>query len=82
LTRSFYTGDTLFVGECGRTDLPDSSPKDLYTSLFSKLSVLENDTEETLSARILEQEHKIYPQAVKLFAEGRLKIEGRKVKII
>jgi phosphoribosylglycinamide formyltransferase-1 len=44
--------------------------------------VLEDDTEETLSARILEQEHKIYPQAIRLFAEGRLKIEGRKVKIM
>lgn len=43
--------------------------------------VLENDTEEILSARILEQEHKIYPQAVKLFAEGKLIIEGRKVII-
>ncbi|MFH1683985.1 MAG: phosphoribosylglycinamide formyltransferase [Candidatus Margulisiibacteriota bacterium] len=43
--------------------------------------VLENDTEETLSARILEQEHKIYPQAIKLFAEGKLIIEGRKVRI-
>ncbi|MFH1577337.1 MAG: phosphoribosylglycinamide formyltransferase [Candidatus Margulisiibacteriota bacterium] len=44
--------------------------------------VLENDTEESLSARILEQEHRIYPQAIKLFAEGRLKIEGKKVKIL
>ncbi|MFC1540797.1 phosphoribosylglycinamide formyltransferase [Candidatus Margulisiibacteriota bacterium] len=43
--------------------------------------VQENDTEETLSARILTQEHKIYPQAIKLFAEGKLKIEGRKVRI-
>jgi phosphoribosylglycinamide formyltransferase-1 len=43
--------------------------------------VLEDDSEETLSARILEQEHKIYPQAIKLFAEGRLKMEGRRVKI-
>ena len=43
--------------------------------------VLENDTEETLSARILEQEHRIYPEAIKLFAEGRLKIEGRRVRI-
>ena len=48
----------------------------------SSVPVLENDTEETLSARILEQEHKIYPQAIKLFAEGKLKIIGRKVKII
>lgn len=44
--------------------------------------VLEDDTEESLSERILEQEHKIYPQAIKLFAEGRLKIEGRRVKIV
>jgi len=43
--------------------------------------VLEHDTEETLSERILEQEHKIYPQAIKLFAEGKLKIEGRRVRI-
>jgi phosphoribosylglycinamide formyltransferase-1 len=44
--------------------------------------VLEDDTEESLSARILEQEHKAYPEAVRLIAEGRLKTEGRKVKII
>jgi len=41
--------------------------------------VFESDTEETLSARILEQEHKIYPLAIKLFATGKLKIEGRRV---
>lgn len=43
--------------------------------------VLEDDTEEALSARILEQEHQIYPEAIKLFAEGKLKIEGRRVRI-
>jgi len=47
--------------------------------LQSAVPVLDNDTEDTLSARILEQEHKIYPQAVKLFAQGKLKIVGRKV---
>jgi phosphoribosylglycinamide formyltransferase-1 len=41
--------------------------------------VLQGDTEETLTARILEQEHIIYPEAVKLFVEGKLKIEGRTV---
>ena len=41
--------------------------------------VLPGDTEETLTARILEQEHIIYPEAVKLFTEGKLKIEGRNV---
>ncbi len=43
--------------------------------------VKDDDTEDTLSARILEQEHKIYPEAIKLYCEGKLKIEGRKVKI-
>jgi phosphoribosylglycinamide formyltransferase-1 len=41
--------------------------------------VLPGDTEETLTARILEQEHIIYPEAVRLFTEGKLEIEGRNV---
>jgi phosphoribosylglycinamide formyltransferase-1 len=43
--------------------------------------VLQGDTEETLSARILELEHTIYPEAIQLFAEGRLSIDGRYVQI-
>ncbi|MCM2357394.1 MAG: phosphoribosylglycinamide formyltransferase [Geobacteraceae bacterium] len=43
--------------------------------------VLEGDTEETLSARIVAEEHRIYPEAIGLFAEGRLKVNGRKVSI-
>lgn len=39
------------------------------------------DTEETLAARILNLEHKIFPEAIRLYAEGRLSIEGRVVKI-
>ncbi len=46
------------------------------------VGVTEDDTSETLADRILEQEHKIYPEAVKLFVENRLRIEGCKVKII
>jgi phosphoribosylglycinamide formyltransferase-1 len=46
------------------------------------VEVKEDDTPETLADRILEQEHKIYPEAVKLFVENRLRIEGRKVRII
>ncbi len=46
------------------------------------VEVKEDDTAETLADRILEQEHKIYPEAVKLVVENRLRIEGRKVKII
>src|SRR5213596_3648227 len=40
-----------------------------------------DDTEETLAARILEQEHIFLPLAVRLFAEGRLRVEGHRVKI-
>jgi phosphoribosylglycinamide formyltransferase 1 len=43
--------------------------------------VLDGDTEQTLGARIQKEEHRIYPEAVKLYAEGRLKVEGRKVVI-
>jgi len=41
--------------------------------------VLDNDTEDSLSERILKQEHKVYSQAIQLYAEGRLKVEGRRV---
>ncbi|HPZ43914.1 MAG TPA: phosphoribosylglycinamide formyltransferase [Bacillota bacterium] len=43
--------------------------------------VYDDDTPDTLATRILEQEHKIYPEAIRLYAEGRLKIQGRKVFI-
>jgi phosphoribosylglycinamide formyltransferase 1 len=49
--------------------------------LQAAVPVLDSDTSETLAARILEQEHKIYPRAVQLFAEGRLKVDGRRVLI-
>jgi glyoxylase-like metal-dependent hydrolase (beta-lactamase superfamily II) len=39
------TGDTLFVGECGRTDLPGGSSKDMYDSLFNKILRLDDKTE-------------------------------------
>lgn len=39
----------------------------------------EADTPETLAARILVQEHRIYPRAVQLYAEGRLRVDGRRV---
>lgn len=46
------------------------------------VQVLENDTAETLANRILEQEHRIYPYAVKLFCESKMAIDGRKVRIL
>ncbi len=44
--------------------------------------VLDRDTEDSLSERILKQEHKIYSRAIQLYAEGRLKIDGRRVFVI
>ncbi len=43
--------------------------------------VLEDDTVDSLSARILIEEHRIYPQAIQFFSEGRIRIKGRRVSI-
>lgn len=50
--------------------------------LQAAVPVMEEDTPESLAARVLEQEHRIYPQAIQLFAEGRLVVEGRRVRIL
>lgn len=47
----------------------------------SAVPVKENDTEETLSERILVQEHHIYPLAIEFIAKDKLTIEGRRVKL-
>ena len=44
--------------------------------------VYDADTEDTLSRRILKEEHRIYPQAIRLYAEGKLHVEGRKVRVL
>ena len=49
--------------------------------LQSVVPVTDDDTEETLSARILQEEHKIYSQAVRIVLEGRYKIAGRRVLV-
>ena len=49
--------------------------------LQSIVKVRQNDTQETLAKRILVQEHKIYPEAVRLFAKGKIKVSGRKTII-
>ena len=49
--------------------------------LQEALKVEESDTLDTLEEKIHKLEHKMYPEAIKLFIEGKLKIEGRKVKI-
>ncbi len=48
----------------------------------SAVPVMEDDTVETLAARVQEEERKLYPIAIQLFAEGRLKIEGRHVRVL
>jgi len=50
--------------------------------LQAAVPVLETDTHEDLRVRIQAQEHRIYPEAVRLFAEGRLQLEGRRVRIL
>jgi phosphoribosylglycinamide formyltransferase-1 len=49
--------------------------------LQAVVPVLQDDTEDTLAARILVEEHKIYPESVKLYFEGRLEVRGRRVFI-
>jgi formyltetrahydrofolate-dependent phosphoribosylglycinamide formyltransferase len=44
--------------------------------------VLDDDTPEELAARVFEQECEAYPDAIRLFAEGRLRIEGRRVRVL
>lgn len=57
------------------TDEVDAGP----IVLQAAVPVLDDDTVETLSARILEQEHRILPAAIRLVAEGRLRFDGRRV---
>jgi phosphoribosylglycinamide formyltransferase-1 len=49
--------------------------------LQAAVPVLANDTEATLSARILTEEHRLYPEAIRLFAEGRIEVSGRRVVV-
>ena len=49
--------------------------------LQEAVAVLDGDTEETLSSRILEKEHVLYPLAVKLYCEDAVAVEGRAVRI-
>ena len=53
----------------------DSGPIVMQT----EVPVLPGDTEEKLSARVLKEEHKIYPAALKLLASGKIRIEGDRV---
>jgi phosphoribosylglycinamide formyltransferase-1 len=49
--------------------------------LQAAVPVLDDDTEATLAARILVEEHRLYPEAIRLYAEGRLEVSGRRVSV-
>lgn len=49
--------------------------------LQSSVKVAEDDTVETLKERVLKVEHELLPKAIRLYCEGRLVIEGKKVRI-
>ncbi|MSN25683.1 MAG: phosphoribosylglycinamide formyltransferase [Geobacter sp.] len=68
-----YSGCTVHFVDCGT----DTGP----IILQSVVPVDANDTEETLSAKIQKEEHRIYPAAIKLFVDGKIKVKGRKVLI-
>jgi len=68
-----YSGCTVHFVDCGT----DTGP----IILQSVVPVDTDDTEETLSAKIQREEHRIYPAAIKLFVDGKIKVKGRKVLI-
>ncbi len=59
-------------------EAPDGGP----IILQAIVPVRDDDTLDTLASRIAEQEHILYPEAIRLFAEGRLQVEGRRVRIL
>jgi phosphoribosylglycinamide formyltransferase 1 len=50
--------------------------------LQKAVEIMDDDTEDSLLERVHKEEYRIYPEAIRLFVEGKLKVEGRKVKII
>ena len=50
--------------------------------LQAAVPVEDDDTEDTLAARVLVEEHKIYPRAIELYLKNKLKVEGRMVRIL
>ncbi|MBI5180686.1 MAG: phosphoribosylglycinamide formyltransferase [Nitrospirae bacterium] len=68
-----FSGCTVHFVEVGMDEGP--------IIIQAVVPVKDNDTVDSLSERILKYEHKIYPIAIQLFADGRLKVEGRRVKV-
>jgi len=68
-----YSGCTVHFVDAGM----DTGP----VIIQAVVKIKENDTEESLSKRILKEEHKIYPEAVDLFARKKIKVSGRRTII-
>jgi phosphoribosylglycinamide formyltransferase-1 len=68
-----YSGCTVHFVDCGT----DTGP----IILQAAVPVLADDTEERLSARIRAEEHRLYPEAIRLYSQGRLQVTGRHVII-
>lgn len=69
-----YSGCTVHLVDCGT----DTGP----IILQAVVPVEEDDSEESLSARIQREEHRIFPEAVRLFCDGRIRVEGRRVRLL
>ena len=69
-----FSGCTVHFVDCGT----DTGP----IILQAAVPVLSDDTESTLSARIQVEEHRIFPEAISLFCEGRLAVDGRNVRVV
>ena len=69
-----FSGCTVHFVDCGT----DTGP----IILQAVVPVGQDDTEATLSARIQKEEHRTFPDAIRLFSEGRIKVEGRLVRIL
>jgi len=69
-----FTGCTVHFVDCGT----DTGP----IILQAVVPVQENDTEETLAARIQHEEHRIYPEAVRLYCAEKIRVEGRRVRML
>jgi phosphoribosylglycinamide formyltransferase-1 len=68
-----WTGATVHFVDAG----VDTGP----IILQSAVPVHDDDTRDTLAARILDEEHRIYPEALQCIAEGRVRVEGRRVHL-
>lgn len=68
-----FSGCTVHFVDCGT----DTGP----IILQAVVPILEDDTDETLSARIQKEEHRAFPEAIKLYVDDRLSIQGRHVRV-